>query len=200
MLDLVPFPSLESFTIKYVSFIGVFDSIEVTWPLFKLPSLTKLLLVETAFEVLPQFSTFFGQEHGVNINTVKLHQVYILKEERRRLPKEHRERLRRYDPDRELEDTSPPSPISSTPWIRPKLQTLEIVRGHASLLASWFIHRKCPFDLTALKTLKYEEDLEKNPDISDLGKLLQICAMSLDNLEICSPSRAFIFLCCPNFL
>ena len=37
-----------------------------------------------------------------------------------------------------------------------------------------FIHRKCPFDLIALKTLKYEEDLEKNPDITDLGKFLQI--------------------------
>jgi len=39
-----------------------------------------------------------------------------------------------------------------------------------------------------LKSLKYEEDLEED-DVSNLGKLLQICAMSLETLDIYSPTK-----------
>lgn len=196
LLDRVTFPSVKSFTLKRISMVDP-NRVASTRPLLKLPSLTKILLIEDNFRDLRQFSTFFDQEHSVNIITVQLHRVCILRH--RNLTEIQRARIRLHNlafPNFQLsdEDTPPPSPsISSAPRIRPKLQTLEIVRGHASLLASWFIKPGSPFDLTALKTLKYEEDLE-NPDVTNLVNLLGTCAMSLENLDIYSHSGAFISL------
>ena len=195
-LNDVNLPSVVSLTAKRFSMIGRPNG-DSTWPLLKLQRLTKIFLTEITFNDLDQFSACFEQAQGTNISTVQLHRICILQGRRETIraaymdsddedsiPEERQEKVLASND----KDTS-----QSMPRIRPQLQKLEIVRGHASVLALWFIKEDCPFDLTTLKTLRYEEDLEK-PDITNLIKLLQLCAMSLENLEIYSPRSRSVFL------
>jgi len=188
-------PMVEYLELKYVSFISWDDeAVEAPQKILALPTLKTLKLTDTTFEDMEQFRKVFINCSG-NIEAIHLHRLSIIKGKPRRS---------RYPGNLDSDDESasnepekeqPSSRYEPSPCApKAKLRTLDITRGSPSMIASWMSGQDSPFDLSELKSLRYEEDVP-NPQFGSLNKLFTICRESLDHLEFYCSRGMCLFLC-----
>lgn len=185
-------PMVEHLELKYISFISWADeAVEAPRKLLTLLTLKKLKLTDTTFEDMEQLRKVFIN-CGVNVDTIHLHRLSIIKGETTRL---------RYPSYKDSDDESASNEVKKEqsspryePSTRAKLRTLDITRGSPSMIASWMSGKDSPFDLSELKLLRYEEDVP-NPQFGALNKFLTICRASLEHLEIYCPQGMHLSLC-----
>ncbi|KDR84491.1 hypothetical protein GALMADRAFT_220222 [Galerina marginata CBS 339.88] len=178
-LKIAAFRSLEQVAMRHMSWVQYTDEgLRCTHKLFQLPSMKTVELFDTTFEEAKDLAKFF-EACGPNIKTLRLHRVCFLK----RVTGDPSIPYMLHGMDRPKPETEE---LEFIPENRPKLQTLEIVRGSASYLAEWLFEKKSPFDLSEVEELRFEEDIERN-NLDNLAKLLRICSNNLKSLDIYAP-------------
>ncbi|KIM38684.1 hypothetical protein M413DRAFT_447642 [Hebeloma cylindrosporum] len=177
-------PMVEQLELRYISFISWADeAVEAARSILAWPSVKRLKLTDTTFEDMEQFCKVLIH-CGVNVDVVHFHRLSIIKGKTIR--------TRFWAPDSDDENSSDekekeqPSPRYERDAPRAKVRTLDIARGSPSMIASWMSGPDSPFDLSELKSLRYEEDVP-NPQFDALNKLLAICRQRLEHLEIYCP-------------
>ncbi|KAJ3515680.1 hypothetical protein NLJ89_g1601 [Agrocybe chaxingu] len=192
--------SVESFTLKEMSYLQIpAEDLEAERRLVKLPSMTTVDLTGCTFEDVKQLTALLG-ECGPNVKKLKLHRVCLLRHRYPVFKRDNRHNLITDSHGYPIEDEErfPPA-IKLDPFTgeRAKIEKLELVRGAAVLLATWLIWDSSPFDLTGLKSLRYEEDgyerykaqedeqrFRIQSDRAAVTTVFEKCASTLEHLEI----------------
>ncbi|CAA7269823.1 unnamed protein product [Cyclocybe aegerita] len=192
--------SVTSFTLKEMSYLQIpAEDLQAERRLVKLPSMTTVDLTGCTFEDVRQLTALLG-ECGLNVKKLKLHRVCLLRHRYPAFKRDNRFNLITDSHGYPIEDEERfPPPIKLDPFAGEcaKLEKLELVRGASVLLAAWLIWDSSPFDLTGLKTLRYEEDGHERYNARDdeqrfriqsdraaVTTILEKCASTLEHLEM----------------